>query len=268
LNAPDLPNLKPSDMQSGTHRKVLTTLIGVAPPPRSNIGGPPPLAVPHEVTVKHTGDAQTAGNGSPSARNAATSSGEERAGKGAREVAGIADLLLTSVPATRETGVAATAESAAASLRPVSAASTAVVPAVAQLAPEPTSDRPSVLSQLALYRRLTVVLGATTVLSLTLLLWLLFEGLREMNAAKPPSYAVSEQPPIVAPVTPPPAPTVQAAAGSGSGGASAELAAEEPSQDTTSQDSVEKPAPSTATRPRRSAPRKPPTKKVFVPDGI
>lgn len=265
---------KPSEMQSGTHRKVLSTLIGVAPPPKANIGGPPPLAVPVEVRVtdavsppaRHEKSAVVRSEEQVQRALAGTAlNASDTAAQASRGAAGIADLLRTSVPATR--GPQAGSKPLHEELSGVAGAGAAEVHA--QVTPVSAHEElaPAVEHQLERYRRWIVVLGATTVLALTLLGWLLFEGLREFNADRSAAKRYHPRPVPVALTEPAPvAPQASAAAEASHAGAAHEGEQAEDEEASAAVSAAIEPAPAPVQRPViRKQPQK---KKVFVPDGI
>jgi len=222
--------VKREDMQSGTHRKVMSTLIGVAPPPQPVIGKPPPVTVPTGVIV----------NDAPSTS--------------ARGTAGIADLIGTAVPST--------VISSALASKPQEEPSQAVEPRK-QAA---TSDPPLVDSRLTAlseevrrYRRLTILFGSISVLLLTLLCWLVIGGLGSSNTeplqTTPQPVAVHRSP-VAAPPPAAPVPALSnPALPNPSASATASAVATANSQSTTS-------APKAARAPQKKQAKK------FVPDGI
>jgi hypothetical protein len=258
------PGEQPDDMQSGTHRKVLTTLIGVAPPPRPNIGGPPPLAIPTNVALVSTA-------------KPALSPPEAVSPGAARDAAGIADLLRTAVPSRRPD---------TAGSRPVvdaiaPAASAARLPAATQKQEERdpisaalSTEPPPPSSQLERYRRLTIFFGATTVLLLTLLVWMVFDSTPGDRVAAPRAIATVPKPskappPVSSAVTPVASATSHAGASAGQAGQpqvddeSAEAAPSATAETTKKTSSVSKAVPKAP-----AVPRKPTKKKIFVPDDI
>jgi hypothetical protein len=263
LDGLEPPTEKRDDMQSGTHRKVLTTLIGVAPPPRPNIGGPPPLAIPTNVALV-------------SAAKPATLAQEAATGATARDAAGIADLLRTAVPSRRPEANGA---------RPVTEiiapAGVAKLPALPrEEARDPISvalstEPPPESGQLERYRRLTIFFGATTVLLLTLLLWMVLDGapvdrapVERPNATKATATAVN-------PSSKRPAPEGPAAAASAGTAASAATIqpqvddkSSEPAASASAESKKTTPASGKAVPRSPVAPRKPTKKKIFVPDDI
>jgi hypothetical protein len=262
------PEEKPDDMQSGTHRKVLTTLIGVAPPPRPNIG-PPSLAIPTNVAVV-------------SAAKSAVSMPDAVSPGAARDAAGIADLLRTAVPSRRPetTGSRPVTEAIA------SAVSPAKLPAVSKTevtrdpsssplstAPPPLTEPPD-STQLERYRRLTIFFGATTVLLLSLLLWVVLDSApaerapTERPAAKPTPSAMSKTghrgPAAESAATP----SATASAKGAAGQPQVEDESAEPAGSASAQ-TKKVTAPPARVVPRTSvAPRQPTKKKIFVPDDI
>jgi hypothetical protein len=263
------PVEKPDDMQSGTHRKVLTTLIGVAPPPRPNIGGHPPLAIPTNVAVV-------------SAPRPAVAVPESTSPGAARDAAGIADLLRTAVPSRRPDAMAS---------RPVTEAlgpafNPAKVPAVSKtedardpisvaLATEPPpATEPPESAQLERYRRLTIFFGATTVLLLTLLLWMVLDG---APAERSPTQRTAAPKATATVVNPPGERALPESSASASARAATSASTAQPQVD----DKSAEPAASASAEPKKTAPtsgkavprtsvvpRKPTKKKIFVPDDI
>lgn len=253
---------KPDDMQSGTHRKVLTTLIGVAPPPRPNIGGPPPLAIPTNVAVV-------------SAAKPVVSPPDPVSPGAARDAAGIADLLRTAVPSRRPDAAVsrpvteAIAPAVTAARLPVAAKKEDRDPISVALSTEP----PPPSSQLERYRRLTIFFGATTVLLLTLLVWMVFDGAPGDRAAAPRAIATAVAKPSK-PSLPAPPPVASAAPSEGaSAGQSGQHQVTDKSAETASSASATEPKATTSSTPKpapraSTTPRKPTKKKIFVPDDI
>jgi hypothetical protein len=227
--------VKREDMQSGTHRKVMSTLIGVAPPPAPVIGKPPPVTVPTAVIM----------NDAPSTRP--------------RDAAGIADLIGTAVPSTRD------------------AVGSVIASAVSKLREEPSAGNGSsadlrlatLSEELRRYRRLTILFGSTSVLLLTLLCWLVIGGLGTSNLGTSnteplpmaPSPVAIHRTPSVAALPAAPAPSAAPSLSNSATSATASAGAVNAGAATTN-------SPSTTSAPKTTrAPQKKQTKK-FVPDDI
>lgn len=267
LGGIDRSEEKPDDMQSGTHRKVLTTLIGVAPPPKPNIGGPPPLAIPTNVAVV-------------SVPRSAAPVQDIATPAVARDAAGIADLLRTAVPSrrpepgasrpiTEDIGPAPRAAKAAASAKPI--VDEPHDPINAARATEP----PPVSGQLERYRRLTIFFGATTVLLLTLLCWMVLDGPADRAPVDRTATPKAATAAVAKPVNnPSPVSSVLPATSASAGKQQPDSPQvndknAEAATSASAAGSKKPPASVTQSSPR-TAPvqRKPTKKKIFVPDDI
>lgn len=264
LGGIDRSEEKPDDMQSGTHRKVLTTLIGVAPPPRPNIGGPPPLAIPTNVAVV-------------SASKAAAAVQDVATPAVARDAAGIADLLRTAVPSrrpepgasrpiTEDIGPAPRATKVATPTKPV--VDDPHDPINAALATEP----PPASGQLERYRRLTIFFGATTVLLLTLLCWMVLDGPPDRapvdRAAVPKAATAAVEKPIKN-STPASSALPATSASTGNQPDSPQVNYKNAEVAASAEASKKPPASVTQSSPRTAPVQRKPTKtKIFVPDDI